>query len=160
MRFAVRHPDSIRRLVLVDSIALGAPDLRSTLHLLRAMFSRSEERLYELVAQAVLYEQGPGACRFLASASIPHGVGGFLWMFSRTWSAALPVLNLTLRRITAPTMILWGQDDRYFPLGQAERSVGCIPGAELRVIPCAGHAPFLEQPGLFRDALEDFLSRS
>ena len=158
LRFAARNPDAIRRLVLVDSIALGVPSLHTTLVLLGAVFSRHEKCVQELVARAIFYGGVQDARQLMASASIPHGAGGFLWMYSRTWSAALPIASRVLNRITAPTMILWGQQDRYFPVRHAKRAVRCIPGVKLQVIPFAGHLPFLEQPEPFCGALEEFLS--
>lgn len=62
-----------------------------------------------------------------------------------------PHLEKWLHRIRIPTMILWGADDRIFPVAHAEAFKALIPGAELRVVPDCGHLPHQER-------LEDFLA--
>jgi pimeloyl-ACP methyl ester carboxylesterase len=54
-----------------------------------------------------------------------------------------------LRAIDVPTLLLWGDDDRRSPLGVAEGFRNAIPGAELAVIPGAGHVSNMEQPEAF-----------
>jgi len=163
VRFAARYPERVRRLVLIDSIALGAPDLRSTLLLLVATFSRDRDRKNELVAQVMLYRptaRSQPAWTTLVSVPMPHGLGGFGWMLARTWSLALPVRNRVLAAIRCPVLILWAEGDRYFPHAHARRALRHIPVASKRLLPEAGHAPFLEQPGLFAAEVAEFLDRS
>jgi pimeloyl-ACP methyl ester carboxylesterase len=54
-----------------------------------------------------------------------------------------------LPTIDVSTLLLWGPDDRRSPLDVAERFRGVIPGAELVVIPRAGHVSNMEQPEEF-----------
>lgn len=58
-----------------------------------------------------------------------------------------PKLRQRLHRITVPTLLLWGADDRFVTAeyyGAAYRDA--IPGARLEIIERAGHFPHLEQP--------------
>jgi pimeloyl-ACP methyl ester carboxylesterase len=58
-----------------------------------------------------------------------------------------PKLRARLHRITVPTLLLWGADDRFVAAnyyGAAYQEA--IPGAGLETIPRAGHFPHLEQP--------------
>ena len=52
-----------------------------------------------------------------------------------------------LYRITNPTLLVWGDDDRYVPPPYAEAWRAAIDGAELEIIPEAGHMVPYEQPG-------------
>jgi pimeloyl-ACP methyl ester carboxylesterase len=52
-----------------------------------------------------------------------------------------------LYRITNPTLLVWGDDDRYVPQPYAEAWRAAIDGAELEIIPDAGHMAPYEQPG-------------
>ena len=61
-----------------------------------------------------------------------------------------------LPRIAVPTLLIWGQADARSPLTVARQFEDAIPGAELVVIPDAGHISNLEQPGAFNDALRAF----
>ena len=54
-----------------------------------------------------------------------------------------------LSTIEVPTLLLWGEDDRRSPLHVAERFRTTIRGAELAVIPRAGHVSNMEQPEAF-----------
>jgi pimeloyl-ACP methyl ester carboxylesterase len=57
-----------------------------------------------------------------------------------------------------PTLLVWGADDLIVPpaIGQDSRRV-LGNGVPLVMIPAAGHAPYLERPELFNDAVLAFL---
>lgn len=55
-------------------------------------------------------------------------------------------LALKIPRITAPTTLVWGDDDRIFPINLAHRLVREIEGAKLHVIANSGHAVNEEHP--------------
>lgn len=63
----------------------------------------------------------------------------------------------TLRAVTVPTLVLCGAEDRLCPLDRHVLMRDLIPGAQLAVIPGAGHLPTLEQPGRTTAALADWL---
>lgn len=66
----------------------------------------------------------------------------------------------TLNRITAPTLVLVGDDDFICPVeSQAKRIRAAIPNANLVIIPEAGHFPFLEQRDRFFAETEAWLAR-
>ncbi len=70
-------------------------------------------------------------------------------------------LNLTglLHEITAPALVIVGEDDLLKPRQYAEIIAREIPGAELAVMPHAGHAVSWEQPGLFNTLILGFVSK-
>jgi pimeloyl-ACP methyl ester carboxylesterase len=85
-----------------------------------------------------------------------------------TRSTALQVLKVAraarshnvepwLPTIRVPTLLVWGRDDRVTPPEVAHRFHRSMPGARLVFLPDCGHAPMLEQPDLFNDALETWL---
>src|SRR4029077_21238897 len=51
-----------------------------------------------------------------------------------------------LHEIQAPTLIVWGEDDRITPPEVAERFRALIPDSRLTFLPRCGHAPMIEQP--------------
>ena len=57
-----------------------------------------------------------------------------------------PKLAQRLRRVTVPTLVLWGEADRITARPYADRMTAAIPGATLETIPGAGHFPAMEQP--------------
>jgi pimeloyl-ACP methyl ester carboxylesterase len=62
-----------------------------------------------------------------------------------------------LYRVTAKTLVLWGEADRLIVPAYAERWGRLIPGATVQTIPDAGHMLPYEQPETFVDALTRFL---
>jgi pimeloyl-ACP methyl ester carboxylesterase len=63
-----------------------------------------------------------------------------------------------LGSISVPTLVVVGEEDELTPLAESQKLAGAIPGAELVVIPGAGHLPNLEAPAAFNDALGAFLA--
>jgi len=59
--------------------------------------------------------------------------------------------------ITAPTLSLGGEEDRLIPPANAELLAARIPGAQLKLIPSAGHQLLIEQPDAANDAVLGFL---
>jgi triacylglycerol lipase len=58
--------------------------------------------------------------------------------------------------ISVPTLVVWGGNDELVPLEQGRTYAGGIPGAKLVVVPDCGHAPSLEKPKEFLDAVIPF----
>ena len=67
-------------------------------------------------------------------------------------------LHKRLRRIDAPTLIVWGAQDRIVPADYAQDFASQIAGSKVVMIDAAGHAPQIEQPDKVSAALADFLS--
>ena len=51
-----------------------------------------------------------------------------------------------LYRVRAKTVIVWGEEDRLIPPAYGEAFCRAIPGAELVVVPAAGHMAIVERP--------------
>ena len=65
----------------------------------------------------------------------------------------------SLREMTAPALILAGElDDKYVDFGR--RLAEAIPNSLLEIVPDAGHAVHLEEPGAFVDCLATFLAET
>ena len=74
------------------------------------------------------------------------------------WSPTLhnPKLRRHLHRVTVPSLVLWGAEDRVVAPEYGRRFAQAIPGARFRPIEGAGHYPQVDQPGLFVAAIEEF----
>ena len=62
--------------------------------------------------------------------------------------------------ITHPTLILWGEEDRVFPITVGEELHRTIKGSNFVRIPKAGHIPQWEQPALANQAMLEFMRHS
>ena len=83
----------------------------------------------------------------------PAGVAAHWWasVYHDTWSR-LPGLS-------RPTLVMHGGEDGLTPLASARRLADRIPGAELAVVPGAGHAYLLEAPQVAYDLFAGWLDR-
>jgi pimeloyl-ACP methyl ester carboxylesterase len=63
-----------------------------------------------------------------------------------------------LRSVTAPTLLIWGSEDRIAPMRTAHLAASVIPGARLEVIPGAAHMPMLDDPNRFNSLLLEELA--
>jgi pimeloyl-ACP methyl ester carboxylesterase len=64
----------------------------------------------------------------------------------------------TIRAVTAPTFIIWGEQDRIASPRTGILLESILPRVQLRVIPGAAHVPMAEQPLLFKAALREALT--
>lgn len=77
----------------------------------------------------------------------------------RLYFARMPDIDITswLPQIAAPTLVLAGDGDPLVPPEQARVIAAQVPGAELVMLPGAGHALFAERPDAYRAALDTWL---
>jgi pimeloyl-ACP methyl ester carboxylesterase len=68
-----------------------------------------------------------------------------------------PQLAKWLHCLSIPTLVVWGADDKIFPVSQADVFTAVIRGAQKAIIPDAGHLPHVEQPAIFVDAVSEFI---
>lgn len=63
----------------------------------------------------------------------------------------LPLLDI-------PTLVVWGDSDRVFPVSQAREAFKRLRKGSLELIPDCGHLPHVERPAYFVAVLDTFLS--
>jgi len=61
--------------------------------------------------------------------------------------------------IKAPTLIIWGKQDRIFPFNHAHEAEKRLPNAEVYVIEQCGHCPQFEHPEAFNARVIEFLNK-
>ena len=81
-----------------------------------------------------------------------------LWreLFTGFFSAPDPTPEL--RRVSVPTLIVWGDRDTYALRAAQDRLLEVIPGARLLAYEGAGHAIHWEDPGRFAGDLTAFVT--
>lgn len=62
-----------------------------------------------------------------------------------------------LQMISAPTLLIWGENDTATPIADAKKMLRLIPDAGLVSFPGCGHYSFLDNPIQFRAVLSSFL---
>ena len=115
-----------------------------------------EEMLPKLLAPQ-RYDRDPDLVAqvkaMLSAAPVPGIIGALMAIAERPDSTDL------LPIIAIPTLVVVGADDVLTPKADAERLAKGIGGAELVIIPDAGHLSNLEQPDRFTAAVEGFARR-
>jgi pimeloyl-ACP methyl ester carboxylesterase len=67
-----------------------------------------------------------------------------------------PGLKRWLHRIPGPTLLVWGENDRFASPAYGRALAGRLPAAELKIVPGAGHFPAIEQPEAVAAAIAAF----
>jgi pimeloyl-ACP methyl ester carboxylesterase len=129
LEIALRYPERVRRLVLVDAAGFGK------LTLLGKILGAAAWGVRKIVGQPQPY---PAFLR-------EEGEDGD-WMCLDELSA-----------LKVPTLIVWNRYDPYYPLTGAFRAVRLIPKARLAVFPGYGHAPHVKERNTFNRLLQSFL---
>lgn len=89
-------------------------------------------------------------------------VAGLTWALGCTAKFIWPIpdlgLDRRLHRVTVPTLIVWGEQDRLVPVGYADEFARRIADSRVLIIPDCGHIPQVERPDALIPAVRDFLA--
>jgi len=151
--FAIRQPGRLRRLVLAAPAGLVVKDAPAP-----DLFQIAPQELPSYLAHdaAVVLRYFPTAPDPAFDAALGREVGG-LAKLVRHDPQGNPKLARWVHRITAPTLVLWGADDRLRPTAQAHAWTKLLPDARLELVPATGHLLFEEKPSAGR-IVSDFLA--
>lgn len=70
-----------------------------------------------------------------------------------------PDLQKWLHRISVPTYVIWGKEDKILPSAYAQLWKERVPGARVTVIEACGHLPHVEQPAETAEKVAAFLDQ-
>jgi proline iminopeptidase len=169
---AIRHPDSIGRMILADTAATFAPEpdaepqealageggaeaMAAFQRLLSGDVSDpAMDAFFRLVVPLLFHPSARHRAGEVFGLISPNlDVARYFWQHLAQRYDVRPQLHL----ITTPTLVIYGDYEWAFP-PSAQRRMGDIPGAKLVEIPAAGHFSFLEQGDAFAEAVQQFLS--
>jgi pimeloyl-ACP methyl ester carboxylesterase len=161
---ALRHPGRVQRLVLVDPLGLHVPGEPGALFF-GAAAPRGVGGFGEV--RSVLFADPDREVARSALPDEPTTEGMLRWFSGLTGAAQIGwtapqlcdrKLGSRLHRITAPTLLLWGEHDRIAPLSHGRRWRDGLQDARLDTIASAGHCAHLEQPDQVARQALDFLA--
>lgn len=160
MAFAIKYPQRVRTLFLASAASESDPVLRGFIGTWSAAArARDPQRLFD-VSYMLNFSDAYIAANLPA---IDAAAGRYAQLDMNAVLELLDCfdrLDLTkeLHNITARTLVLVGENDILKPRKYSERIAREIPGADLVVVPGAGHAVCLEKPALFNAILLGFLA--
>jgi 3-oxoadipate enol-lactonase len=163
LAFAQKHASLLRGLVLVDTRAgadshearKGRGDLAAKV-MKEGPKAALDAFLPKVVGETTKTSRADVVARVkdMILATQPQGISDGLHGL-----ATRPDSTPFLREISAPTLVICGEEDVITPQAEAEILHKGIKGAELVMIPKSGHLPSMETPEAFNQALLTFLSR-
>jgi pimeloyl-ACP methyl ester carboxylesterase len=154
--FAQRHPERVKRIVLVNAVglvegfrwhrlarlwrlpvagelAMGTVNSWLLGRALRQASSRPESWPPERV-QAIWRQFDQGTQRAI------------IRLHRSADESALAAAGAGLSGLNLPALVLWGERDPWLPASIGEAYARALPGAQLVLLPDAGHWPWLDQP--------------
>lgn len=169
IRFATRHPDRLRALVLSNTLARVSyehvglnrtalvPLAMGTTRYLPTPLARIAARGWSRLS-VWIYDDSPGGENVVDYA---------LWTGPRTVSPRISARRVGLLKgedlhgelgsIEAPTLVVKGPLDSYCPPEWAREIAAGIPGARYVEVPGTGHCSHISAPGRFNRVLRDWL---
>jgi pimeloyl-ACP methyl ester carboxylesterase len=105
--------------------------------------------------------RGEGAQRLFASAE-PDARVRLTWAMGATGKFIWPLpdkgLKKRIHRVKAPTLLVWGKEDRLVPPVYADEFTRRISGARVQTVDGTGHVPHLERPEIVARMIREFVS--
>ena len=150
--FAAEHPDRVEKLVLVSPDGFASPgfeydkpaEMPAMMRLLPYVLPTPMVRMTLAPAYADARKLTPALLRRYRDMMLAPGVRQA--MLARMAQVRLRHPEPALRRITAPTLLLWGQRDAMIPPSNAADYLREIPDCRLAALPSLGHVPQEEAP--------------
>lgn len=162
--------------LVAEHVAASAPDRVTKLVLIGGIYDPRDETMKEMQKQLSEFRDevpleyirefqlttlhNPVPDEFLATVieeSRKHPLHAWQGVAEAMNSDAAPA---KLNRITAPTLLVWGDQDAFFKRDQQDKLVAAIRGAKLVVYEDTGHAVHWERPERCAKELAAFLTES
>ncbi len=163
--YALRHPESVAKLVLVDSGGFKQYT-REEIAFTEARFTESAiaaltPEINTLLFSPVFSRPSPAREQYVARQNAKLKRADYaVYAYAIAQSIRLSLSTYLLDRISqlrCPVLLLWGEKDPVLPLALAEQALRQLQHGELKVLRGCGHTPQLECPGTFLDSILPFL---
>lgn len=162
LHFALRHPEAVQALVLVDAqgfiegigpmATLPTPFAKVGLQVLKSV------PLRDVANRMAYFDKGKFATKEARDIGrlhclLPHWEEANL---SFMQSGGYRVSS-DIQRVSQKTLVLWGEQDAILEPKYATQFEQTLPNATLQWIKESGHVPHLEQPERTAEAIEKFM---
>ena len=184
LELALERPERVRKLVLVNSLGLGRPNVQMSYGLVT--IPRVGETLMNVARDALRWAPSAMIRRvaarysgassdlsrtmddaYLQNLREMYDADGYHDAYLATVRSLVTPralfganydLTNRLGEIKMPVQLIWGADDPLFPVAHATRAHSAIGHSRLAVIEGAGHTPQAERPEEFNRVLDRFLA--
>ncbi|MEE2935886.1 MAG: alpha/beta hydrolase [Planctomycetota bacterium] len=163
--FASLHPQRVQRLVVMNSLVFGDEKTSWEIRLLqkfgfnrfalqalpRIVFRRAERTFLP-----VGYRMGKQLLNDFRTAFFNPTVRSYISKMCAGYQGTLHQLPTQYERICCPTLVLWADNDKHFPVVQARRLNQTIPKSTLTIIPGTHWMP-LNRAVELAEAIEEWI---
>ena len=167
LRWAMRHPQQVNRLVLVASTpcfvqrsdwpcAMAAETLAEFAVALQADYTQTLRRFVALQMRGSERERELRLA--LQQRLFSHGEPDIAALQEGLELLRASDLRAQLKQVSQPTLVIAGERDMLSPLPAATYMAHTLPDARLQIIAGAAHAPFLSHREIFVQHVMDFMN--
>lgn len=163
-RYAARYPDDIEKLVLIGASGFtlnGLSDQPKSLPPMLENYFLNPTKFavhYGLKTQYADTKKIPAGRvnQILEMMTMPGNGEAFVEIYQ---AFTLPDPTKKLAKITAPTLIIWGENDRVVPPNHANLFGNALYNSQISIIENTGHVPHEESPQQTAKAIRAFLDQ-
>jgi 4,5:9,10-diseco-3-hydroxy-5,9,17-trioxoandrosta-1(10),2-diene-4-oate hydrolase len=171
LRFCQDNPKQVDRLILASSAGLGQeislPLRIASLPFMEYVIMKPTFPVFRLILHRLVFDPASITDEFarvyyglLFQPGTLRALTGILRAVCTIGGARPGIVEPIRKRlgtITAPTLVLWGRQDRILPVRHGIDAAEKIPGARLHIFEHCGHMPNIEYPEEFNRLLVEFL---
>ncbi|MBU46489.1 MAG: alpha/beta hydrolase [Flavobacteriales bacterium] len=152
--FAKNHPEKVDGLILTGSSGLFEESMGNS-------FPRRGDKNYiRKKTEEVFYDPKVATDELVDRVfEIANNRVTILKLLGYAKSAIRHNMAKDIPKITKPTCLIWGAEDKVTPPHVAEEFHKLLPNSELNWIPLCGHAPMWEHPKSFSEIVLQFLRK-
>lgn len=166
LRAHLLHGRPIRRIALLDAVVLRPWITPTTRHMQKHLDAHRTMlvHIYEQIAATHLRTavsaamNGDALEAYMAQWRGERGQAAYFNKVAHFDEAHTADFEALLPELTVPVLIVWGRQDAWLRVEFAERLHDMVPGAELTVIPNAGHFVMEDAPEEVARALRFFIA--
>jgi pimeloyl-ACP methyl ester carboxylesterase len=154
--WAVRYSGTLDKLILIDALGLRLSDAPAA-DILSLDPVASRQAIFANPSSSLALEVIPDTPKPEELVNVllaRQAFARFAWQFPDN-----PRLQRYLYRVRLPTLIVWGEDDRFVPVAHGKAYNEGIAKSELVLMPNAGHLPQVEASEACARAILNFLRR-
>ena len=172
MASVLKQPERFRAMVLVSPVGLGRelglPIRLASLPLIGKPLHKLDGKSKTRFVQRIFHDKSalhPDVHRELIRVrSVPEALRTELSVIRRSVTfrglrKSLVVAHHDLLNLPAPTLLVWGKQDKIVPVKQAHHAAERYPSIEARIFQDCGHWPQMERSDEFNQAVLAFLDR-
>jgi pimeloyl-ACP methyl ester carboxylesterase len=119
-----------------------------------------ERMLFSRLSLRMMLRQGVGKgtprldpSKYVGDRAQARAIGSIFATALRELQERYDPITEMLRSVRAPTKVIWGDEDPFFPIAQGERTASLVHGAELVTLGGAGHFLPEERPRELAEAI-------